>query len=34
MALQKGINSFVTVIEAEEYFYDRLNQSSWDSATD
>jgi len=34
MALQKGINSFVTVTEAEEYFYDRLNQSSWDSATD
>lgn len=34
MALQKGINSFVTITEAESYFYDRLNQTSWDSATD
>lgn len=34
MALQKGYNSFVTIIEAENYFYDRLNQASWDSATD
>jgi hypothetical protein len=34
MALQKGINSFVTIIEAEHYFYDRLNQAAWDSATD
>lgn len=34
MALQKGINSFVTITEAESYFYDRLNQSAWDSATD
>jgi len=34
MALQIGINSFVTVTEAEVYFYDRLNQASWDSATD
>ena len=34
MALQKGINSFVTIIEAEQYFYDRLNQAAWDSATD
>jgi hypothetical protein len=34
MALQKGYNSFVTITEAESYFYDRLNQASWDSATD
>lgn len=34
MALQKGYNSFVTITEAESYFYDRLNQSAWDSATD
>ena len=34
MALQKGINSFVTIIEAENYFYDRLNQSDWDSSSD
>ena len=34
MALQKGYNSFVTITEAEGYFYDRLNQASWDSATD
>lgn len=34
MALQKGINSFVTIEEAEGYFYNRLNQSAWDSATD
>lgn len=32
MALQKGINSYVTVIEADAYFSDRLDVSAWVSA--
>ncbi len=29
MALQKGVNSFVSAAEADSYFNDRLNSESW-----
>jgi hypothetical protein len=34
MALVKGTNSYATVLEAEEYFGDRLDVSAWLSASD
>ena len=34
MALAKGINSYVTVSEANAYFENRLNSSLWDDADD
>jgi len=33
MALTKGVNSYVTVEEADTYFSDRLDSSYWTSAT-
>ena len=33
MALQKGINSYVTAGEADVYFADRLNATAWTGAT-
>lgn len=32
MALNKGINSYVTVAEGEAYFKDRLDSTGWSSA--
>jgi hypothetical protein len=34
MALQKGINSYVTLNEADSYFEDRLDVASWQNAED
>ena len=32
MALQVNINSFISVVQADNYFDDRLNKSTWDNA--
>ena len=34
MALVKGTNSFVTLLEASDYFSDRLDVAAWTAATD
>lgn len=34
MALTKGVNSYVTVVEASAYFADRLDVAAWTSASD
>ena len=33
MALEKDVNSYLTVAEADAYFADRLNATAWDGAT-
>ena len=32
MALQVNINSFISVVQADNYFDDRLNKATWDNA--
>jgi len=34
MALSKGVNSYVTLADAEAYFVDRLDVAAWTEATD
>lgn len=34
MALEKGVNSYVTVAEADTYFEDRLDVAAWTGATE
>jgi hypothetical protein len=34
MALTKGVNSYVDVVEASAYFADRLDVAAWESASD
>lgn len=34
MALEKGVNSYVTLLEAEDFFSNRLDVAAWTDATD
>lgn len=34
MALEKGVNSYVSVDEADTYFADRIDVAAWDNASD